>query len=246
MKMNAMSAFVVLVACLPSAHADHGIPNGRLGHPLGTYLRIEGVRAEAGKVGTQTLLVDTVNGAKLDPPIGIWIDNVSSLPKGERCIIKGYESGKMIGTPPAVIQAAKEAGRDIALPQAAWQFYRFFIMISSVQPQGLTVKPKSETQSRPSIALNNLVYGDDDRQRPLVCGAGGDFPTGREMAFTQVESKETVHAVFPADVTPPTTLDGRFVLRGHFQGIQRMDRYTHKKPEKDYRYFVVSSWEHKK
>jgi len=50
--------------------------------------------------------------------------------------------------------------------------------------------------------------------------------------------------VFPAGVTPPDTLDGKFVLCGHFQGIQNMDRYKFKKPEKDYRYFVVSSWEH--
>lgn len=140
--MEAMSAFVVLVACVLSAHADDGIPKGRLAHPLGTYLKIEGVRAESGKVGSQTLLVDTINGNKLDQPIGIWIDNVSSLPKGERCIIKGYETGTMIGTPPAVIQAAREAGRDIALPQAGWQFYRFFIMISSVQPEGFTIRPK--------------------------------------------------------------------------------------------------------
>ena len=108
----------------------------------------------------------------------------------------------------------------------------------------------SETQSRPSITLKNLVYVDmyaaDHRQRPLVCGAGGDSSTGRELAFRQVESKETVHAVFPAGVTPPETLDSKFVLRGHFQGIQNMDRYKFKKPEKDYRYFVVSSWEHKK
>ena len=96
--MKAMSAFVVLVACQLSAHADDGIPKGRLGHPLGTYFKIEGVRAEAGKVGTQTLLVDAINGERIDQPIGIWIDNVSSLPKGERCMIKGYESGKMIGT----------------------------------------------------------------------------------------------------------------------------------------------------
>ena len=140
--MRTLSVVTVLAVCLLSAHADDSIPKGRLGHPLGSYLTIEGLRAEAGKVGTQTLLVDTINGKKLNEPIGIWIDNVASLPEGERCVIKGYETGKMIGTPPAVIQAAKESGRDVAGPQAVWQFRRFFVMISSVQPESLTVKPQ--------------------------------------------------------------------------------------------------------
>lgn len=143
--MKVTSAFVVLIACLLSARAEDAIPKGRLGHPLGTYLTIEGVRAEAGKVGTQTLLVDTINGKKLDEPIGVWIDNVASLPKGELCVIKGYESGKMIGTPPAAIEAAKEAGKDITVPQAGWQFYRFFVMTSSVEPEGLVEKAKMKT-----------------------------------------------------------------------------------------------------
>ena len=77
MKMKAISVLAVLGACLLSAHAESGIPRGRLGHPLGTYLTIEGVRAEAGKVGTQTLVVDTINGQKVDEPVGIWIDNVA-------------------------------------------------------------------------------------------------------------------------------------------------------------------------
>jgi hypothetical protein len=50
------------------------IPGGRLGFPLGTYLTIEGVRAEGKlKLGVNTLLVDTVNGKQLDTPVGIWI-----------------------------------------------------------------------------------------------------------------------------------------------------------------------------
>ena len=52
-----------------------------------------------------------------------------------RVVIKGYESGKMIGTPPGAIEAAKEAGKDIALPQTGWQFYRFFVLTSWVQPK---------------------------------------------------------------------------------------------------------------
>lgn len=105
-----------------------------------------------------------------------------------------------------------------------------------------------EAQDRRSITLKNLVYvdmyaADYATQHPLVCGAGRDFPTGSELAFKQVESKETVHAVFPAGVASPETLDGKFVLHGHFQGIQQRDGHDFKPPGKDYRYFVVSSWE---
>lgn len=110
------------------------IPSGRLGHPLGTYLTIGGVRMERGKVGTRTLLVDTVNGQKLAEPVGVWIDNVKhpGLPKETRCVIRGYESGEMIGVPFAVAEA-----ENIPVPQAAWQFRRYFIMTSVVEPESL-------------------------------------------------------------------------------------------------------------
>jgi len=110
---------------------------------------------------------------------------------------------------------------------------------------------KTQEQDLSSATLNDLIYvdmfsPDYDTQHPLVCGVGRDFPNGKEMAFKQSESEESVHAVFPADVTPPKELDGKFVLHGCFQGIQNRGVYKLKKPTEDYRYFVVSSWEHKK
>ena len=110
------------------------IPMGSLGYPLGTYLIIEGIRLEKGKVGTRTLLVDTINGEKIKQPIPIWIENIKNpgLPVGERCIIRGYESGKMIGLPFEV--AEKE---NIPVPQAGWQFQRYFVVTSVVGPKGL-------------------------------------------------------------------------------------------------------------
>jgi len=117
------------------------IPAGRLGHPLGTYLTVEGVRAEKGmKVGVNTLLVDTLNGKKLDIPIGIWVENVDSLPKDTRCILRGYETGSMVGLPPAVREAAKEEGKEIGGPQVTWQFRRYFVATSVVEPKDLKKK----------------------------------------------------------------------------------------------------------
>jgi hypothetical protein len=145
---------IIIIVCLLSiagmlifnlpTHADDknktisiwdDIPTGRLGYKLGTYLTIEGIRLEKGKVGVQTLSVDTINGKKIAPPIGIWVDNIESLPEAERCIIRGYESGKMIGIPDEVIE--KE---NLSQSQAGWQFYRYFIVTSVVEPIDLQIK----------------------------------------------------------------------------------------------------------
>jgi len=161
--MRTLAALAMLCSLQFTAYADNDIPQGRLGHPLGTYLTIEGVRAETGKVGVQTLLVDTINGKKLDQPVGIWIDNVE-LPEGQRCIIRGYESGKMIGLPFEVAKA-----ENIPLPQAGWQFFRYFMMTSAVQPQGLSKKPE-----RMSYGDRLRTQRDEMKKGEVEPPAGGD------------------------------------------------------------------------
>lgn len=106
-----------------------------------------------------------------------------------------------------------------------------------------------EQQDSASVTLANVVYvdmfsSDYTTSHPLVCEVGRDFPAGRELAFRRPESGESVHAVFPENVAAPEDLKGSFVLRGHYQRIQNRDSYKLKKPSEDYRYFVVSSWEH--
>jgi len=118
------------------------MPPAKLGIYLGEYLTIEGVRAERGKVGKQTLIIDTVGGKKLDTPIHMWVNNLE-LPSEKRCVLKGYELGEMIGTPPAVIAAAKEQGRtDVGESQAAWQWRPYFVVLIAVEPKGLEVREK--------------------------------------------------------------------------------------------------------
>ncbi len=129
------------------ALSTEDIPMGKLGYPLGTYLTIEGIRMEKGKVGTQTLLVNVVNGKKLPSPIPIWIDNIKNpgLPKDTRCVFRGYESGKMIGVPNEV--AEKE---QIPQSQAVWQFFHYFTVTSVVEPKDL--------KSIPEVAKLNYSY----------------------------------------------------------------------------------------
>src|SRR5262249_41414187 len=113
-----------------------------LGYQLGKYLTIEGVRAEEGKVGSRTLLVDTVSGKKLDKPVAVWVNNLD-LPAKQRCVLKGYETGKMIGTPPAVLEAAKEqGGKNVEARQAVWQWYPYFVALIVVEPKGLELPKK--------------------------------------------------------------------------------------------------------
>lgn len=103
-------------------------------------------------------------------------------------------------------------------------------------------------ENRATVTIEDLVHVDassSDFQHPLVCGAGRDFPTGRELAFRNAQSRQFVHAVFPEGIQPPQNLDGKVVLRGRYQAIQNREIYTLKIPPGNYRYFVVSSWERK-
>ena len=107
--------------------------------------------------------------------------------------------------------------------------------------------------SHTSITLADLVYvdmfaADYRNQHPLVCGAGGDFPAGREMVFRRSESGKSIHVVFPDKTAAPENVKGTFVLRGWFQGIQNVSLAGGKLQKKlpaEYRYFVVASWEQK-
>lgn len=118
-------------ATSPDRPEGHGAPVGRLDHRLGTFLRIEGVRADSGKVGSSTLSVDTINGVPCKPPREIWLDNLS-LPAGTRCQLSGYESGRWIGVPREVSEAD-----GVPQQQALWQFQTYFIVTSIQSPESL-------------------------------------------------------------------------------------------------------------
>jgi hypothetical protein len=75
------------------------------------------------------MLVDTVDGARLEPPVQIWVEDVV-LSAGERVELAGYESGRFIGMPDDV---ARRTG--LPLTQAEWQFQNYFIA-TSIQSGG--------------------------------------------------------------------------------------------------------------
>jgi hypothetical protein len=122
------------VAAWCAVAADpHEIPPGVLAPRLGAYLAIEGVRTdEVLTAGARTLRVDTVNGKKLEKPVLIWIENVAELPENTRCILRGYESVRMIGVPKEVLKQEKRTP-----PQVGWQLQHYFIITSVVEPKDL-------------------------------------------------------------------------------------------------------------
>ncbi len=101
---------------------------GRLGFPLGTSVRIAGVRKTGFKVGNYTLAVDSVNGEPLATPVAVRVDDLgrAGLPPAIRCVFEGYETGRVIG--------CKSPHQ-----QAAHQFYRVFIVTEVVEPSSVEV-----------------------------------------------------------------------------------------------------------
>ena len=129
-------------------------PGGILSDQLGVYRTIEGFRLEGGKVETGTLLVDTVDGKKLDKPITLVIRGAVvvdhnlqpaslSLPAKQRCILKGFESGEMIGVPPAVSAAAEEQGwKEVPMSPVQWQWRPYFVALVVVEPKDLELRKR--------------------------------------------------------------------------------------------------------
>ena len=127
-------------------------PGGILSDQLGVYRTIEGIRSDGGKVEIGTLLVDTVDGQKLDKPIPLLIRGavvvdhnlqpaVLRLPAKHRCILKGFESGEMIGVPPAVSAAAEEQGwKEVPMSPVQWEWRPYFVALVVVEPKSLELR----------------------------------------------------------------------------------------------------------
>ena len=114
-------------------------PIGRLGLPIGTYLRIEGHRYEPTKppfkVHARTILVDTVQDKRLDVPIKLSIKNVDtdSLDIETRCVFNGYEAGVWGGSPEGLPPGTP-------VESHVFHFHPYFVVVSVEAPKGLKVK----------------------------------------------------------------------------------------------------------
>lgn len=136
-------------ATRPSALAGGSVPIGTLGQPLGAAVTIEGQAPPAPQEvrknnSVRVLIVDTVNGEKLPHPIGITVTNIERAPETGRCVLRGYESGRMIGNPPALEEWARKEGKEFTVPQAVWQWSSYFVALSVESPKDLRMLPPKE------------------------------------------------------------------------------------------------------
>ena len=111
---------------------ERKIGTGKLGLPFESPVEIEGIRQERGKVGTRTLAVAKINGKPPEQPTRLWIDNIQrpGLPKGKRCVLKGFETGHWIGGDPQ--------------QQACWQFYHTFFVTEVVEPDDVKLEKSQQ------------------------------------------------------------------------------------------------------
>jgi len=184
---------------------------------------------------------------------------------GREHVLDGKAAEQLAGFPLSSIRVTHEAGyprvggysvhlrlkRLIYDEKKTLVEERALLTVCEEKPGEVSVlKARKPVKQNPApTVLKELVYVDmyaSGSQHPLMCIEGGDFPGGHEMLFRKTGSKETIHVVFPAGAKLPGILDGSLVLRGHYQGIVKRDRFTMKRPPKDYRYFVVASWEYVK
>lgn len=140
--LAALSALLVAGCCAPAPSIAGGAPMGLLGARLGTYLRLQGVRDQQGKVGPRSFLVQEVGDVVLPEPVSIWVENLE-LPIGVRCVLSGYETGRWIGLPPEVQRA-----EGMAPTQAGWQFQHSFLATSVQAPPELVDRFRSERVGR--------------------------------------------------------------------------------------------------
>ncbi len=122
---------------------SHYVPPGLLGYPLGTYLTIEGVAGQT--KGGIRVLVETVNGKPCDSEVFIHVNNIYVTNK-IRCKIKGYETGGMVGVPPALKQL--DPNKNYRLQQSQWQFWRRFEPISIDHPEELSKQLAAKENSQ--------------------------------------------------------------------------------------------------
>lgn len=121
----------------PTVLHDGKVPVGSLGRPLGTYVTIEGHRYPHQVQGSQwVLVVEKVDDKKLLKPVNLWIDNIGRLPASGPIILKGYESARMVGVPPAYAAASRQDHQKppawTLKPNARWQMELFFTVIKTV------------------------------------------------------------------------------------------------------------------
>ena len=116
------------------------VPKGVTGLEIGSYVTLEGFPEQSKFFNFK---VEIVNGQKLKQPVFLYVDNVPLTSK-DRYVLKGYESLRMIGFPPAINLARKQAGQPpFGESGIAWQVHYYFVALSVVSPKGVKLIPRN-------------------------------------------------------------------------------------------------------
>ena len=141
-------AAVGMTTCLRAAE----MPKGEFGFPLGTYLKIEGSRAlktqkdpRSPKVAYErAIMVDTVNGRKLERPIRLDVSN-AVLNSDVRYVLRGFEGGATAGGfPDEVVREENKFCEKHGDAQQGWHFRVTFTVTSVVEPEGAELDTKNK------------------------------------------------------------------------------------------------------
>jgi hypothetical protein len=169
----------MLIACCAVPASGIETPQGLLGHRLGTYLTIEGVRVPPVPRGFYTLTwfrVYAVNGKKLEKPIDIDASN-TKFEADTEYVLHGYETGQMVGFPEEVAEHEPEHPRR-NLDQTFWHFGTWFVVTSVVEPEGIHLEenphpfefiihaPPKATDQAPEAPPSKTNVSQSGRKRP--------------------------------------------------------------------------------
>jgi hypothetical protein len=83
---------------------------------------------------------------------------------------------------------------------------------------------------------------------PIMVGQNADIKEGTEYIIKDKINDKIIysHIVIPKGVKTPNDLHRYIIYKGKFSKIKNWERFKIKKPNLDYKYFLVESWEYKK
>ncbi len=159
MKIRCGFAIVLLIAQIAAGQSPEFIrpnskasmerpPSGMLTDAIGQLITVEGMMPDDAigkKNGSARFRVDTVNGVRLENPRRVRVQGME-IPRNIRCVLKGYETGEMVGTPPAVAQAAADLGKNYSdqRQMSGYGWATHFVALILVAPSAPQDQPRTK------------------------------------------------------------------------------------------------------
>jgi hypothetical protein len=105
---------------------------GKLGNRIGEFVTVEGGVPAEMLMMDSPVMIDTVDGKKLDKPVLITVRGTKGLTRGSRVAFRGYENCGMTGM---AVDPQRPSDR---MPQQLFGFDSWFEATSTIEPAGVT------------------------------------------------------------------------------------------------------------